>query len=488
MEYEETEIENKIPVREIAEITKELETPQVDEEENTSTIYKKEDNTNNIKQIEEKVADISKEAIEKIKADEVSKGIDESKLAEDENKIDKLKETPQLDEIKTTDAKDATPQVEITETKESSETPPVMGAKEIERADIKETAPIVDFKEVKEIVPQTVELTEKLTEKFEPSKLPVTIEKSLIIDVAEKKIEVEEPSQITYETEEKIEIEQPSILNSITEKNEIEEPVLLSNIIQDKIEVAEPSPKEEIKVIELLPTADKVTEKTERIQPVTEPPPIIKSKEQQEIEAMEQLVLEVKPKREEDEKLEEVPKELTLLAEDEKATEKIEIIQPVTESPTMIKEEREIGVIEKSVLQANSEREDEQIAEISQELIPLTELSEKEKEEERAVEEEKIRKELIPPTKSPVEVKNEEIPRIQEKPEIVEAEKIIPTTEAKPIEERAPTLQIDLRVAPQQYFIIAKIQEKEIAQILPMMTPQCMACCLVSNNIFYIFK
>lgn len=480
----------------------------------------------------------------------MSKETDESKLAEGRNKIEKLKKTPQLNKVKTIE--DARSRVEIIKTKEIAEAPPVVEIKEIERADVKETTPIMDFKEVKEIVPETVSPAVELEkeaeiEKFEPDKLPVDTEKLLTADVAEKQIKVEEPSQILKEVEEKIEIEQSPIPEAIVteEKVEIEEPEP-SDVMQEKIEVAEPPPKKEIKVEEPSPTAEEVKEKTEIIQPVTEPPSIIKNEEQE----IEQPVLEVKPEhKEEDEKIKkEMPKEfitelpdeekiiekiemiqpvreslpiikdeeqeieameepaiedvkredekikvitkelvsLIELPEEDKVIEKIEVIQPVTEPPPVIKTEvREIGVTEQPVIEA---KEDEKMKEIPKELTPLTELNEKEKEEEEAAEKEKVLK-VIPPTKSLMEVKQEEIPiTIREKSEIVEAEKIIPTTETKPMREEMPALQIDLRVAPQQYFIIAKIQEKEVVQILPVMPPQCMACCSVSNNIIASFN
>ncbi|XP_020291116.1 titin-like [Pseudomyrmex gracilis] len=535
-----TEVQEKIYIKPPIVETEIMETTKVTAEEAKSVVAKEIIDSTEVKAPNE-VADVSKEAI----TDEVSKETDESKLAESKNEIEKLKETPQLNKVKTIE--DATSRVEIIKTKEIAEAPPVVEIKEIERADIKETMPIMDdFKEVKEIVPETVSPAAELEketeiEKFEPGKLSVDTEKLLTVDVAEKQIKVEESSQIVKEIEEKkIEIEQISIPEAIaTEKVKIEEPVP-SDVIQEKIEIAEPPPKDEIKLEEEpFPTVNEVTDKTEIIQPATEPPPlsIIKNEEQdieqpvlaevkpeekeenekiketpkefivelpeeetiieklemiqpvteslpiikdedQEIEAMEKPAIE--HVKREDEKIEVITKELISpieLPEEDKVMEKIEVIQPVTEPPPVIKTEvQEIEAMEKPVLEAKRE-EDKKMEEIPEELIPLTELTEKEKEEERTAKKEEVPK-VIPPTRSLVEVKKETIPiTIQEKSEIVEAEKITPTTETKPMEEGMPALQIDLRVAPQQYFIIAKIQEKEVIQILPVTTPQCMACC-----------
>lgn len=467
---ERIEAEKETEVNEIVEITKENETSRVKEVRKNAieTFIDKEltvaDNkiinsidkekpsviqnakrideikSEHVERIKEKMEDMPKEpderkAVEKITVDEVlsvSKETDESKPTKDT--AEKLKETPQLDQIRMPGVEETTSYVKVAEIKEISEALPVTEIEETKRANAKKAT--VEAREIKEYVPETISLTE---EKFEPSEVSIMdveqIPTADVTDMEKEKVKIKE-SLIVETKEEKVEVEQPSVLDAIRkEKVESEKPTPLTDVIPEKIEITELSPIADVekeKVVEEEPLAD--------------------------------ITIEIK--------MEEPP--ITEM--------KVEVIQTITE-PSLAKTEIE----EQPVLEIENEKEKyEKIIEMLEEITPPIEIREERKEEGEIsrVEKEGILEDGVVLSVEPtVEDKKEETPMvvIEEKPEVVEVEERIPIIEVKPTEEELSTIPIDFRLAAQPYFVIAKIEERELLQIIPAIIPLRVSCSISTN-------
>ncbi|XP_067214279.1 uncharacterized protein [Linepithema humile] len=399
-----------------------------------------------VEKIKEKVEDMPKipeerkVVMKKITVDEVlsaSKEIDESKLTKDA--VEKLKEASQLDQIRMTDVEETTPHVKVAEMKEIAETLPVAEIKEIKRVNAKEAT--VDAREIKEYVPETISPPAHLTEveKFESSEVSIMdveqIPTADVTDMAKEKVQIEE-SLIVETKEEKVEVEQPPVLNAVRkEKIESEEPTPLTDIISEKPEITES-----------LPTTDIEKEKTIKEKPLLIADTII----------------------EEEIKIKEPPTIAEAVTE-----ERIEMIETITEPSLIITKKTEIEVTE-PVLEIEKEKH-EKIIEIPEKITPPIEIRKERKEEEEIprIEKENMLEEVaLLSVELMVEDKKEETPMIviEKKPEI-EVEERIPIIEIKSAEEEMSTIPIDFRLAAQPYFVIAKIEERELLQIIPAIKP-----------------
>lgn len=471
---ERIEAEKETEVNEIVEITKENETSRVKEVRKNAieTFIDKEltvaDNkiinsidkekpsviqnakridemkSEHVERIKEKMEEMPKEpderkAVEKITVDEVlsvSREKDESKPTKDT--AEKLKETPQLDQIRMPGVEETTSYVKVAEIKEISEALPVTEIEETKRANAKKAT--VEAREIKEYVPETISLTE---EKFEPSEVSIMdveqIPTADVTDMEKEKVKIKE-SLIVETKEEKVEVEQSSVLDAVRkEKVESEKPTPLTDVIPEKIEITELSPIADVekeKVVEEEPLADITIENEIKM----EEPPITEMK--------------------------------------------VEVIQTITE-PSLAK--TDIEVTEQPVLEIENEKEKyEKIIEMLEEITPPIEIREERKEEGEIsrVEKEGILEDGVVLSVEPtVEDKKEETPMvvIEEKPEVVEVEERIPIIEVKPTEEELSTIPIDFRLAAQPYFVIAKIEERELLQIIPAIIPLRVSCSISKN-------
>lgn len=402
---------------------------------------------------------VEREAAEKAKTDEVlGTRVETSESIVEEGAREKFVRIPQIGEIKRADvaAGVTPPHTEIVETRKTAQAPPIAAVRETERAGAEETVPTADIKEVEELVVDKVSPVVDLAEieKSAPSEPPVANGAAEVPDVVEEKIEVEETRLIPDVKED--EVEKPSLSRAVTEEEVgIEKSVSITDTIAEKIDIAKP-------------TADEVKE--EKIE-MEEPSPAA------EILTEEPIEME-KPSPATDAIIEKKIETARPIAE-----EKIETIQPAIEPPlsTVEKEVEKIGAVEKVALEMKipkEEEEDEEMEETPAKITPPIKSAEEVRggEESPPMDKEEIVAEItMPPEPTELaEDKEREVPSAEKKLEFDDVEVKIPDAETKPVEVAATTPAtttptIDRRLAAQPYFVVAKIEEREVLHVISAM-------------------
>lgn len=423
-------IENKLGNKLIVPDKKEIE-PKIIE---TLTVQKVEHKEEKIiperaERIEMKIEEISTEAVAEREAVLVKKA-EANEILDTPVKINESK--VEEDKIKMVDKEEKIPYAKVINAKEIAETPPVAEMKEIEeQVGTEEAAPTMEEAEKLMTVSEVSPIVNSVeVEKFEPSELP-TADAAEVPTAMEEKIEVEKPSLPLDIEEEKIEVRVPSIPPAV---------------IGEKIEIDEPAPYEDIEVTKIQPIADIVTE------------------DEMEIVAEDKM---------------EKPSPITDVDIVEEKVE--EMIQPITEPPTIQEEVEEVEAIEQPTFEVEIIKEKE----VEIEEKPVAEVTEPPPEELPPIEKEEIPMKVALPAEPipPVEDKEKEVPLVEKKPRVEEKVSI---AETKP-PEAAEMPTIDQRLAAQPYFIITKVEERELLHIIHAIKPSCTACrpvtcCIVSYH------